>query len=111
MRHIISDPEYSPSSGAQLYTVRSDLVMRRLEARHRVASPADHERGGPTAFGGLRALEQLISRGAAQPGVEAAVLHATARDASLVPPEPIHRQGLTAHLLARGGQPVSPSPP
>src|SRR6266853_2484717 len=104
---IISDPEYSPSSGAQLYTARSDLVMRRLEAGHRVASPAEHERGGPTAFGILRALEQLIGRGAAQPGVEAAVLHATARDASFVHPERVERQRLTAHVVERGGQPVS----
>src|SRR5260370_42540309 len=107
MRHIISDPEYSPSSGAHLYTVRSDLVMRRLEARPRVASPAAHERGGPTAFGGLRALEQLISRGAAQPGVESAVLHATARDASFVHPERVERQRLSAHVVERGGQPAA----
>src|SRR5260370_11722576 len=99
MRHIISDPEYSPSSGAQLYTVRSDLVMRRLEARHRVASPADHERGRPTAFGILRALEQLIGCGAAQPGVEAAVLHAPARDAPLLHPQRVQRHRLTAPSL------------
>jgi len=49
-----------------------------------MAPAAQHEGGPAAAFAGLDVLEELVGRGAAQPGIEAVALHAATRDRPLV---------------------------
>ncbi len=56
----------SPGGKPRVRRLIAKVIQRRisrLEARHQVAPPADHERGGPAGVGVFHALEQLTQGG------------------------------------------------